>query len=142
MQRVPAKLDDLLDAFEFVSAGQALEHETYLCLETGALHYHSELADLEGDLPDDIDDSEKYVAIPHKNDLDLGKRLALRFAEEVLSDAADDVHDIFRRKGAYGRFKGLLERRGMLQQWYEYEEKSRKEALRQWCEENGIEVVG
>ena len=82
------------------------------------------------------------IAIPHKNDLDLGKRLALRFADDLLPGSLDDVYDIFRHKGAYGRFKSLLENRGMLQQWYEFEEKSRKEALRQWCEESGIEIHG
>lgn len=142
MTRVAVKLDHLLDAFEFVSAGQPMEHEAYLCVETGVIHYHSELGDDEEPLPDDIEDSEKYIEIPHKNDLDLGKRLALRFGDEFLSDALDDVYDIFRHRGAYGRFKNLLEHRGMLQQWYEYEEKTRNKALREWCEESGIELHG
>lgn len=30
----------------------------------------------------------------------------------------------------------------MLSQWYEYEEKSQKEALRRWCEDNEIELHG
>lgn len=136
------KFDDLLEAFELVSAGQPFENEAYLCRETGVIHFHSELTDLDDALPDDVDTSEKYVAIPHKNDLELGKRLALRFADDLLPDSVDDVHDIFRHKGAYARFKRLLEHRGMLQQWYEYEESSKKAALRRWCEENGIEVQG
>ena len=47
MKRLTATFDDLLDAFEFLSAGQPFEHEAYLCLGTGAIHYHSELGDLE-----------------------------------------------------------------------------------------------
>lgn len=141
MTRVAVEFNQLLDAFEFVSSAAPMEHEAYLCRETGVIHYHSDFVDLEEDpLPDDIDDSEKYIAIPHQNDLGLGKRLALRFADEFLPDAVDDVYDVFRRRGAYGRFKGLLERHGKLQQWFEYEEKSRQEALRQWCEESGIEI--
>ena len=119
-----------------------MEHEAYLCVATGVIHYHSELGDDEEPLPDDIDDAEKYLEIPHKNDLDLGKRLVLRFADEVMPDALADVDEIFRRRGAYARFKNLLEHRGVLQQWYEYEEKSRKEALRQWCHDRGIEIHG
>jgi hypothetical protein len=66
------KFDDLLEAFEFVSADQPMENEAYLCVETGVIHYHSEFGDEEEDpLPDDIEDSAKYIAIPHKNDLDL-----------------------------------------------------------------------
>lgn len=136
------KFEDLLDAFEFVSAGQPMEHEAYLCIETGVIFYHSEFGDNEEPVPDDIDDAEKYLALPHKNDLDLGKRLALRFAEEYLVDVVDDVHQLFRHKGAYGRFKNLVERRGVLQQWYDFEDRSRKEKLRQWCEDNEIEVQG
>lgn len=142
MIQAAVKFGDLLDAFEFVSAGQPMEHEAYLCVATGVIHYHSELGDDEEPLPDDIGDAEKYIAIPHKNDLDLGKRLVLRFADEVMPDALADVDEIFRRRGAYARFKNLLEHRGMLQQWYEYEEKSRKEALRQWCHDQGIEIHG
>jgi len=51
------------------------------------------------------------------------------------------VEDIFRRRGAYGRFKSLLERRGVLDEWYAYEARHRESALRQWCAENGIALV-
>jgi hypothetical protein len=50
------------------------------------------------------------------------------------------VYEIFRRKGAYSRFKDLVERRGKLQQWYEYEENRKKEALRLWSIERGIQI--
>lgn len=108
----------------------------------GVIHYHTEFGDNEEPLPDDVSDTEKYIAIPHKNDLGLGKRLALKFADEVLSDAVDEVAEIFRRQGAYGRFKGLLERRGVLQRWYGFEAASVKEALREWCDDSDIEVHG
>ena len=45
-------------------------------------------------------------------------------------------------RGAYSRFKGLLEGRDLLAQWYEYESKAQAAALRRWCEENEIEVRG
>lgn len=117
------------------------EAEAYLCVETGAIHYHSEVAEFDEELPEDIGDSEKYIAIPHKNDLDLGKRTVLGFAEAELPEDLDDVYEFFRRKGAYARFKELLENRGKLQQWYDYEESRQKAALRQWCEENAIEII-
>jgi hypothetical protein len=142
MTQQNVKLDDLLEALEFVSAGQPSESEAYLCIETGVIHYQSDFGDPNDALPEDIEDSDKYVAIPHKQDLDLGRRLVLRFAEEQLPEALDDVYEIFRRKGAYSRFKDLLERRSRLQQWYEYEENRKKEALRQWCEDHGIPVEG
>lgn len=142
MSRTVVNRQELELAFEFVSFGRPMEHEAYLCLDTGELHWHSEIGDNEEELPEDVDDPEKYLAIPHKNDLDLGTRLVLRFAAEQLPDAYDKVEAIFSRPGAYGRLKELLDQRGMLEQWYQYEEQAQQAALRDWCEANGIEVQG
>jgi len=136
------KFDDLIFAFEFVSAGQPMEHEAYLCAETGVIHYHTEFGDNEEPLPDAIGDAEKYIAIPHKNELGLGKRLVLKFIGETLPDAFAEVEDIFRHKGAYAPLKSLLERHGLLEHWYEYQDKSQQEALRQWCDDSGIAIHG
>jgi hypothetical protein len=54
---------------------------------------------------------------------------------------AGRVRDIFGRRGAYRRFKDFLETRSMLEKWYAFEEKATAEALRKWCEENGIELA-
>jgi len=135
------KFDDLELAFQFVSSGAPMENEAYLCRDTGVIYWHSDFGDNEEELPDDID-SEKYVAIPHKNTLDLGKHLALRFTASVLPDRATEVQAIFSRRGAYARFKDFLERCGELQQWYDYEEKAQRQALRRWCEDNDIGIDG
>ena len=76
--RVAVPFDTILEAFEFVSFGPPEEHHAYLCLETGRIYWHSELGADEEELPEDIDDAEKYVAIPHKNDLDLRKESCTR----------------------------------------------------------------
>jgi hypothetical protein len=52
------------------------------------------------ELPDDIDDSEKYVQIPNKRELDLGKPLVLNFARQFLPDDFDEVRQIFSSRGA------------------------------------------
>src|SRR5215470_3352625 len=87
--------------------------------------------------PDDIDDK-KYILIPDKRELDLGKPLVLDFAREFLPDDYDEVRRIFSRRGAYRRYKGLLVRRGALERWYDFSNKSEETALREWCAENGI----
>ena len=91
------------------------------------------------ELPDDIDD-EKYISIPDKRELDLGKPLVLDFAREFLPVDYDEVRHIFSRRGAYGRYKDLLVRRGALERWYDFSNKSEETALREWCAENGIEL--
>ncbi|WP_353817004.1 hypothetical protein [Mesorhizobium sp.] len=59
------------------------------------------------ELPDDVEDSERYIAIPDKRELDLGKPLVLTFARHHLPDDYDKVREIFSRAGAYARFKDL-----------------------------------
>lgn len=137
-----AKFSDVELAFDFVSSAAPMEHTAFLCIQTGVCHWHTELGDNEEPLPEDIVDSEKYIEIPHKNDLGLGKPLVLRFAAQVLPDDYDEIASIFQRRGAYGNFKGLLERRGKLDEWYEFEGRSQRETLREWCTANGIEVEG
>ncbi|MGA8261021.1 MAG: UPF0158 family protein [Arenicellales bacterium] len=134
-----ARLDELVDALAYVSGGAFMGSEAYLCISTGKILYRSDdFEDEEDPLPEDIDESDDYVAIPDKNDLDLGKDLVFRFVRQSIPDAIDDVEDIFRRKGAYGRFKNMLERYGVLERWYEYEEAQGREALKRWCTDNGI----
>jgi hypothetical protein len=53
---------------------------------------------------------------------------------------SDEVRDFFRKRGAYSRFKDLLDRCGMLERWYQYEAEAVEEALREWAEDNDIQV--
>jgi len=78
--------------------------------------------------------------VPHKYDLDLGNALVFDFVDEFMPDDYGMVRNMFRRRGAYSRFKDFLERRDMLDAWYEYENARTEKALREWCEEVGIEL--
>jgi len=133
-------LKDIQEAFEFVCAGGGGEHEAFLCRQSGKLYCHSELCDDLDILPDDIGDSEKFLQLPDKRELDLGKPLALDFARQFLPGDFDDVLQFFSRRGAYARFKDLLHRRGSLDQWYDFEARAEERALREWCELNSIEL--
>lgn len=135
------KFEDLKDAFEFVSFGEMYTHEAYLCRETGKIYYHSEFGDDIEPLPDDLDD-ERFISIPHKNELDLGKRLVFKFSYKHLGNDVERVEQMFRKKGAYSRFKALLEKRGMTESWYQFEEAAEDEALREWCEFSQIDIEG
>ncbi|MGH8610016.1 MAG: hypothetical protein ACREX9_22190 [Gammaproteobacteria bacterium] len=137
---VAVKLDDLSMAFEFVGAAPRWENKAYISLDTGEIYWTSELNPMDEDVPDDLDMSDRYLAVPHKTDLDLGKGLALRFAAHELPGCYDQVAGFFRREGAYARFKALLDSKGALDRWYAYQEESIEQALRAWCAENGLEL--
>jgi hypothetical protein len=78
---MPVSFSDLQLAFEFVSGGGMGENVAYLVRQSGKIYWHSEFDDNDEELPGDIDD-EKYISIPHKRELDLGKPLVLDFARE------------------------------------------------------------
>ena len=136
---VAVSFSDLQLAFEFVSSGGMGENEAYLDRRSGKIYWHSEFGDNDEELPDDID-NEKYIAIPDRRELDLGKPLVLEFAREFLPDDYDELRHIFNRRGAYRRYKDLLVRRGALERWYDFSNKAEEAALREWCAENGIEL--
>ena len=138
---MPIPFSELLDAFEFISSDPAFGNSARVNRATGEIHWHS---DMDPDLfeePEDIDDG-KYIELPDPRDLDLGRRLVMRFAAERLDEHYDAIDAIFSRKGAYRRFKDFLIHVGALDAWYEYESEAKEKALREWCADNGIEVEG
>jgi hypothetical protein len=78
---MPVSFKDILEAFEFVSAGGMGEHQAFLCRQSGKVYWHSELCEDLEELPDDIDDSEKYVQVPYKRELDLARIMQWKWAD-------------------------------------------------------------
>jgi hypothetical protein len=142
---MPVSFKGLLEAYELGDIGSGgSQIECILCRQTGKIYWHSEFPnfeELKDELPDDIDDDEKYIAVPDKRGLDLGKPLVLDFALEFLPDDFDEVRRIFSKRGAYQKFKALLVCRNLLDRWYDLEAKATEQALRDWCEVNEIELT-
>ena len=139
---VPVNLDDLIAAFEWVSAGDAaaMDCEAYVSRAAGTIHWCSD-DEADEDLPEDIEDETLYIAVPHKNEFDLGSSLAICFVEEHLPRSREVVNGFFRQRGAYSKFKSLLASSGLLDAWHEYEEAATESALRDWSEEHGFVFV-
>jgi len=142
---MPFNFSDILSAFECVNMGSMGEHQAYLCRQTGKIYFHSEFSGLgealNDELPDDIDDEERYLPIPDKRELDLGKPLVLAFARELLPGDFDEVRRIFSKRGAYAHFKSLLVKRNAIDRWHDFQNKATERALREWCELHDIKVV-
>ena len=141
MNRTAIHFDDVSYAFMYVSAGAPGENEAHLCLHKGTFHFHTVIGDNEEPLPKDVADASKYLPVPHRYDLDLGQQLVRDFTDEFLPDEQDQVRDIFRHRGAYRRFKDFLYRRDMLDAWHRYQQRREDEAARQWCADNGVELL-
>lgn len=132
--------DDLEAALHWVSSSAPFENAAYISKATGKVFYSSSSGDIEEELPDDYEDAGLYWTVPHKNDLDLGSRLAHRFADERLPEHRREVHEIFRHRGAYSKFKALLQRLRVLDAWFEYERAETEAALLGWATEECMPV--
>lgn len=132
--------NDLRNAFEFVSSGSPSQHNAYICINTGAIFWTSNVHELEEAAPEDVTSSDRYIAVPHKNDFRLGQQLALTFTDQELPHEYNFVANLFRRRGAYRRFKELLQSQGVLEKWYAFEADASDAALLDWCNNNGIKL--
>jgi hypothetical protein len=96
---MPVTLHQLRDGFLWADTRGEAECRAYICRQTGKIYYYTDYdsGEFEEPLPDDIDDTEKYLRIPDKYGLDLGKPLVLDFAREHLPDDYDEIRDIFSR---------------------------------------------
>ena len=139
------KFADLLDGFEFSSFGGSEQIVAYIGLDSGTVYLTSSEQEFEAaseiELPADIHTSDRYVAIPGKNDLDLGRDLALSFVRQHLADDYETVFAYFTKRGAYARFKNLLDDRNAMERWYEHQRVETEIALRAWCKDNDIELA-
>jgi hypothetical protein len=144
-------LSDLEQAYMFADTAEQVGGGAYLDRETGTFRYTGDEVDSLADLddpdpnpdgePEDLALSDRYLRVPNKRDLDLGTGLVFDFALARLPGDYDRVRDIFRPRGAYRRFKDLLERKDLLDAWYDYERSRTLESLREWAQDQGIELV-
>ena len=137
----PVDLNELLDAIEYVSSVITTDAAAYVSRETGQVYFVGTDLEPEDALPDDIDAADRYVAIPSKQDLDLGRPVALRFAEAHLPEHYGTIFAAFSHAGAYSKFKDLLERHGQLAAWYDFESKAQRKALSDWCAAQGFDIT-
>ena len=135
-------LDQLQDAVEWVST-DVLDNEAYICRQTGKIYWIAGdpgMIDDEEETPEDIDNSDKYLPVPDKRELDLGSQLAFDFADQYLPQHYDNVRNMFRRPGAYRRFKDFLQQQKMLEKWYHYSDEREAKALAEWSESMGLSL--
>ncbi|WP_404360931.1 UPF0158 family protein [Methylotuvimicrobium sp. KM1] len=114
-----------------------------MSLETGKIHTRSQYMNFEGEeeLPDDLYDPVRYISLPDKHDLNLGTSLVWSFVDEYSPSDYDRVRAMFRKRGAYAKFKDWADCNDLLETWYRFEEEATKKAAREWCEENDLHLV-
>lgn len=133
------KFADLELAFGFHNDGDPYDHVVYISRSTGQTYYRSDMSDND-ELPEDVEENDDYVEIPHKYDLGLGKELVWDFVDLQIPGLKSKVQRIFSRRGAYGRYKAFLADLELLDAWRRFQDERTKEALLEWCESVGISI--
>lgn len=135
-------LEDALDWVDLADSG----NRARISRRTGAAHLlvgDEGLLDVDDidPVPEDVEDDTLYAELPDKRDLDLGQRLAMRFAREALPGRADEIERLLHRRGGWRAFRAEVERADQLDAWYRFEDAATKAALRDWAESEGFAVV-
>ena len=134
-------LAELVEAFDWASTVGPFENEAYVCRATGRIWLISDLDDTGEEPPENVGDESLYLPVPSKNELDLGRSLALGFVGEHMPESYESVRSFFAKAGAYARFKQLLDEADRLDSWFTYESQGTRDALRKWAAESGIGVT-
>jgi hypothetical protein len=133
------KYADLEFVFEFISFGDPYDKAAYVSRSTGKTYVRSDLGDID-ELPEDVEENDDYVEVPHKYDLDLGKELVWKFVDLQIPGLKEKVRRIFSRRGAWGRYKSFLADLEMLDAWHRFEEERTRQVLLEWCASEGITI--
>lgn len=94
-----------------------------------------------GDTPKDLGDPQRYAILPSHRDLQLGKRVAVRFAQTHAPQVIEEVHACFATAGARERFDALMAEVGQRDAWSTHEAAAITAALRAWAEDEGLALM-
>lgn len=132
------KLGVILDAIEMAD-----DNYTYfLDLETGdSVFLADELItglDNEG-LEDEIEENlERYLRLPTKFEIH-EYHIMEEFIWTLKGERADKLDCAIRGRGAFRRFKDLVDRMEISQQWYDFQAEYYRKLAIDWCQEHGLE---
>ena len=134
------KFDDIMEAFFFVNEGGLANHTAVLDNSTGKVYWQSEDSEI-NEIPEGLLDSKDAIEIPQKNELCLGTELVFEFAGAKIPDDYEKIQDIFSSRGAYSKFKDFLESKGLVKDWYAFENESQEKAVRKWCKDSEVKLI-
>jgi hypothetical protein len=124
-----------------VSSAAIDENQAILNRRTGEIVCKTGMLD-EEEFPEEVEASDAFVWIPHRDDLDLGKELVFDFIESSIPQERKNIKRMFRfwRKNSFSDFLAFLTSIGKIDAWRAFEKRETRFALLDWCEDNGIEV--
>lgn len=100
------------------------------------MSYHPDFS--EDEIEPEVFEAEEYDPLPSQRDLHEYDLMA-EFAETVRNAHTRELLEVaLNGRGAFRRFKNVVNRTGMEDAWYGYRKKALLEIAREWCAENDI----
>ncbi|WP_262676355.1 UPF0158 family protein [Paenibacillus sp. J5C2022] len=129
-------INELIDAY----LDNHLEHPYYLDLQTGevVLDLGAVYTGEPGIDWDDEENEERYVDIP-KVGSDEAYRIMIKFAQRTPSDPEDKLFDALNENRPFRKFKDMIYRLDLEDEWYAFERDYAAEQLKYWLERNDLD---
>ena len=131
------KLDDIIEALEFVNMG--MDTYAYLNPKTGEISYIDDYMDINAEEKEDI--YEEDIDLPTKYDID-----EYSMMEEFIETIDDErlynqLYISLNGRGAFRRFKDTCINFDIIDDWYKFRDEKYKELAIEWCKDNNIEYI-
>lgn len=86
-----------------------------------------------------LENQEDYLPLPEKYDFNEYRVIEKFISTVVVPKQVEMLSHSIRGKGAFRRFRTVLERLGLVEEWYKFKEQKLREFVEFWCQENTIE---
>ncbi len=132
---------DLTEVIEAIdSADDLAEYVYYIPYEEIMMRQGTHY--IGADLPEDFDETAEpsdFIALPTRREINDYENME-KFADQYEDDdIAQWLVNSLKGKGAFRRFRAVLERFTIEDEWYDFLELQHKVKAMEWCEEHGIE---
>lgn len=135
------KLNDVIEALDFINDETqyfySIKTEEILMVWDGMVNGEND-----PDLIEEIEENfDEYIALPRQCEID-----EYSMMEEFIDNLPegrkqDELYDAIQGRGAFRKFKDEVYELGLEQKWYKYRDEAYGNLAREWCEENGIEII-
>lgn len=134
------RFQDLFNAFEFVSYVDIAENAVFVDIKTEKIHYFMKMmGNYQQHYIDQLD--HRYCfRVPHNNELNLGKVLALQFCQEKKIQLQQHLLEISDEEKFHSELDRVLQALSMNDEWCNYKRAAQQNALKQWCQGKTIAI--
>jgi hypothetical protein len=86
-----------------------------------------------------LENQDDYLSLPEKYDFNEYRIIEKFIARVIIPKQSEMLSQSIHGKGAFRRFKAMLENLGLVDEWYKYRGQKLRDFVEFWCRENKID---